>query len=93
MTAFGQMMLANSLANSRKPMAQVQRAKAGFKANKAKPASKSGTIAASIIAGLRSGKTPQKVLALVLKKHKGKTTIACVYWYKSRMNRGLIAAK
>ena len=52
---------------------------------------KKGTIAATIIAALRKQTAPAKVLAQVLKKHKGaKTSIACVYWYKSRMNRGLI---
>jgi len=52
---------------------------------------KGGTIAASIIAGLRAGRTPQKVLEQVQKKHKDcKTTIACVHWYSSRIKRGLI---
>lgn len=65
-------------------------------AMKIMPASKSqatfakGSIAATIMQGLRAGKAPKKVLEIVLKKHKdAKTTIACVYWYKSRINRGL----
>jgi len=49
-----------------------------------------GSIAATIMQGLRAGKAPKKVLEIVLKKHKdAKTTLACVYWYKSRINRGL----
>lgn len=92
MTAFGEMMLANSLANSRVPAAQVARARQAQTAAKKQCEPSKGTISATIVAGLRKGLSPQKVLAIALKKHKGAiTTIACVYWYKSRRNRGLIA--
>ena len=88
MTNFAQMMIANSLAASQAPAAQIAKAQAKVK-GKAKVA-KPKTIAASIIAGLQAGRAPKDVLAAVLKKHKSATTIACVYWYKSRINRGLI---
>lgn len=53
-----------------------------------------GSIAATIIAGLAKGHKPAKVLANVHKKHAGcNTTIACVYWYASRIKRGLIIAQ
>jgi len=93
MTNFAQMMIANSLAASKAPAQQIARAKQAQTQAKAKTAKpKAKTIAASIIAGLQAGTSPQDVLKKVLKKHKeAKTTIACVYWYKSRMNRGLIA--
>ncbi len=77
-------------ANAAKPAPKVKGKKAKVKEVK-QAVKKGGTIAASIIAGLRAGRTPQKVLEAVQKKHKDcKTTIACVYWYSSRIKRGLI---
>jgi hypothetical protein len=86
-TAFAQMMS--------QQLSAVQ--KSTEDAFKIKPAAKvqatfeKGSIAATIMQGLRAGKAPKKILETVLKKHEGaNTTIACVYWYKSRLNRGLV---
>lgn len=70
--------------------AKVERVRSGkASGGKGKP---KATIASTIIAGLQAGNEPAKVLKAVHKKHKGcATTIACVYWYSSRIKRGLIA--
>ena len=48
------------------------------------------TVADTIRDGIRKEMAMGDILKLVHKKHKGmRTTIACVYWYKSRFNRGL----
>ena len=66
-----------------KPAAQAAGAKPKAKAK--------GTIRSTTIAGLKAGKSPQKVLEMVQKKHKVASSIQCVYWYASRLKRGLEA--
>jgi len=89
MTAFAKMVA--NLKPAGLPAAAKQIAAKQAKSAKQPKGKKGKTIASTIIAGLKAGKTPQKVLAEVLKKHQGaSTTIACVYWYASRIKRGLI---
>ena len=60
--------------------AKPQKAKAKLK----------GSIADTIRQGIRDELDNKAILKLVQKKHKGcNTTMACVYWYQSRFNRGL----
>lgn len=63
----------------------------GSKGTRIKAKSKKGASIADTIRGnIRKGMKPAKNLAAVQKKHKGcSTSIACVYWYQSRFNRGL----
>lgn len=41
-----------------------------------------------IVELLKSGIEPKVVLEEILKEFNSKTTIACVYWYKSKINKG-----
>ena len=53
---------------------------------------KEGSIADTTVALLKAGNKPKDVLTMILEKHAGaKTTLACVYWYKTRINKGLYA--
>lgn len=53
---------------------------------------KEGSIADTTVALLKAGNKPKDVLSMILEKHAGaKTTLACVYWYKTRINKGLYA--
>jgi len=68
-----------------KPAARAKAAKPKAKAKKAKV-----TIASITIKELKAGRKPAKVLAIIKKKFADcKTTMACVYWYASRINRGM----
>ena len=50
---------------------------------------KSQGIGKRIVQHLKDGKTPKETLELILKEFSSKTTMACVYWYKSKINKGL----
>ena len=50
---------------------------------------KSQGIGKRIVQHLKDGKTPKETLELILKEFDSKTTMACVYWYKSKINKGL----
>ena len=45
-------------------------------------------IGKEIVKLLKEGKTPKIVLEEILEKFGSKTTMACVYWYKSKINKG-----
>lgn len=51
---------------------------------------KEGTIADTIVGLLLQKVAPKEILAAVREKHKDcKTSLPCVYWYKTRVNKGL----
>ena len=45
-------------------------------------------IGKKIVEYLKAGVEPKDVLVKILEEFKSKTTIACVYWYKSKINKG-----
>jgi hypothetical protein len=51
------------------------------------PSKKKG-IGKRIVELLKGGMEPKTVLEEILKEFGSKTTIACVYWYKSKINKG-----
>jgi hypothetical protein len=60
------------------------------KKSASKKAKKSKSIADTIREGIRAEMSNEAILKSVHKKHKScNTTMACVYWYQSRFNRGL----
>ena len=67
--------------------------KAVKKSNGVQSGVREGTIAATIIKGIKADKSPEDVLAMVKKEHKGcKTTLPCVYWYRSKLATGGLKA-
>ena len=48
-------------------------------------------IGARILVELKAGTSPQKTLEIIKETFDGcQTTMACVYWYKSKINSGLM---
>ena len=57
---------------------------------KVKPSKPQG-IGAKILELLKAGTTPKETLETIQATFEGcKTTMACVYWYKSKINQGLM---
>lgn len=52
-----------------------------------KPTKKLG-IGKKIVELLKAGDDPKVVLEKIIEEFNSKTTIACVYWYKSKINKG-----
>lgn len=75
---------------SKAQVLKLRKAKLASAVAHAKAPSK-GTIAHTITRELKRGRTCEQALAAVKKGHKGcKTTLACVYWYSSKLG-GLLS--